>query len=63
LLPILGLTGPLTFAATQVCYALADVTAKAAFGMLIYTTVMRKSEALRAEGAEVAPAIAAMARA
>ncbi len=62
LLPILGLTGPLTFATTQVTYALADVTAKAAFGMLIYTTVMRKSEALRADGAEVAPAVAAMAQ-
>jgi bacteriorhodopsin len=43
-LPMLGLTGTNTFIATQIGYALADVSAKAIYGLLIYQIALRKSQ-------------------
>ena len=45
LLPMLELTGPLAFVGTQVGYAVADIIAKAVYGVLIYMVAVRKSEA------------------
>lgn len=44
LLPSLGLTGGATTTAVQVGYTIADIMAKAAFGVLIYCIAVRKSE-------------------
>lgn len=42
--PMIGLTGGTATAAVQVGYTVADIVAKAAFGVLIYTIAVRKSE-------------------
>lgn len=44
-LPMLGLSGASATVAVQVGYSIADVLAKAAFGIFIYTIAVRKSEA------------------
>ena len=44
LFPILGLTGGTAMAAVQIGYTIADILAKAAFGLLIYFIAVRKSE-------------------
>jgi bacteriorhodopsin len=44
LLPMLGLTGGAAVTAVQVGYTIADITAKAAFGVLIYVIAVRKSQ-------------------
>jgi bacteriorhodopsin len=52
-LPMLGVTGTNSFVFTQGAYAIADVTAKAVYGVLIYMIAMRKSapeEATVADG-------------
>lgn len=45
ILPMIGLTGGAAAAGVQVGYSIADVLAKAAFGILIYLIAVRKSEA------------------
>jgi bacteriorhodopsin len=50
LFPIVGLTGGAAVAAVQIGYTIADVMAKAVFGVLIYLIAVRKSE-LEAETA------------
>ena len=45
ILPMLGLTGSTAVTAVQVGYTVADVVAKAVFGILIYMIAMRKSAA------------------
>ena len=42
-LPMLGVTGTTAFVAAQVGYAVADLGAKACYGLLLYTVVSRKS--------------------
>jgi hypothetical protein len=42
--PMIGLTGGTAVAAVQVGYTIADIVAKAVFGILIYTIAARKSE-------------------
>jgi bacteriorhodopsin len=44
ILPMLGLTGSGATVAVQVGYSIADVLAKAAFGLFIYTIAVRKSQ-------------------
>lgn len=44
LFPIIGLTGGTAIAAVQIGYTVADILAKAAFGVLIYMIAVRKSE-------------------
>jgi bacteriorhodopsin len=44
LFPIVGLTGGTAVAAVQVGYTIADILAKAAFGVLIYMIAVRKTE-------------------
>lgn len=44
LVPIVGLTGGTAIAAVQIGYTIADILAKAAFGVLIYLIAVRKSE-------------------
>jgi bacteriorhodopsin len=44
LFPILGLTGGTAVAAVQIGYTIADILAKAVFGVLIYLIAVRKSE-------------------
>jgi len=44
-LPMLGLSGGSANAAVQIGYSIADVVAKAVFGILIYMIAVRKSEA------------------
>ena len=44
-LPMLGLTGGGATTAVQVGYTIADIVAKAGFGVLIYAIAVRKSEA------------------
>ena len=44
-LPMLGRSGPSTTAAVQVGYTIADIVAKAVFGVLIYQIAVRKSAA------------------
>lgn len=46
--PMIGLTGGTAETAVQVGYTVADVVAKAVFGVVIYMIAMRKSEADRA---------------
>jgi len=53
LAPLVGLTGPASETVIQVGYTLADVIAKAAFGVLIYLIAVRKSEAEYGSPAEV----------
>jgi len=43
LLPMFGLNGTSTFIVTQIAYAVADITAKAMFGILIFMIALRKS--------------------
>lgn len=45
LFPVLGLTGGGAVTAVQVGYSIADIVAKALFGVLIYMIAVRKSEA------------------
>jgi bacteriorhodopsin len=45
ILPMIGLTGATATVAVQVGYSIADVLAKAAFGIFIYTIAVRKSQA------------------
>lgn len=45
MLPMIGLSGATSVVGVQVGYSVADVLAKAAFGVFIYTIAMRKSEA------------------
>ncbi|MEY4880956.1 MAG: hypothetical protein RLZ87_385 [Armatimonadota bacterium] len=45
LLPMLGMTGGAASAAVQVGYTIADVVAKAVFGIFIYSIAVKKSEA------------------
>jgi len=54
-LPMIGLTGATAEVGVQVGYSIADVLAKAAFGIFIYTIAVRKSEP-EAEVVEVEPA-------
>ncbi len=44
ILPMIGLTGGSAKVGVQVGYSIADVLAKAAFGIFIYTIALRKSE-------------------
>jgi bacteriorhodopsin len=44
LFPIVGVTGGTAVAAVQIGYTVADILAKAAFGVLIYMIAVRKSE-------------------
>ena len=44
-LPMLGLEGAAAETALQVGYSIADLVAKAVFGLLIYTIAVRKTEA------------------
>lgn len=44
ILPMVGLTGANATVAVQVGYSIADVLAKAAFGVFIYVIAARKSE-------------------
>ena len=50
LFPVVGLTGGTAVAAVQIGYTIADILAKAVFGVLIYLIAVRKSE-LEAEHA------------
>ena len=45
LFPLIGLTGGAAVTAVEVGYTIADITAKAVFGVVILTIAMRKSEA------------------
>lgn len=45
ILPLLGLTGGAASTAVQVGYTIADILAKAVFGLFIYLIAVRKSEA------------------
>jgi bacteriorhodopsin len=49
--PMIGLTGGAATTAVQVGYTLADIVAKAVFGVLIYMIAMRKSE-VETQGAD-----------
>ena len=42
---MIGFTGGAAFIAVQVGYTIADIVAKAVFGILIYMIAVRKSEA------------------
>ena len=44
LLPVIGLTGGTAVAAVQIGYTIADILAKAAFGVLIYLIAVTKSD-------------------
>jgi bacteriorhodopsin len=54
--PMIGLSGGTANAAVQIGYSIADVVAKAVFGILIYMIAVRKSEAEGFMGDGVAPA-------
>lgn len=45
LLPLLGVTGGSAIVVVETGYTIADIVAKAVFGLLIFTIAMRKSEA------------------
>lgn len=45
LFPLVGLTGGSAIVAVEVGYTVADITAKAVFGLVIFTIAVRKSEA------------------
>lgn len=55
-LPMLGLSGGAAETAVQIGYSIADVVAKAVFGILIYMIAVKKSEAEGFMGDGVAPA-------
>jgi bacteriorhodopsin len=55
--PMIGLTGGAATAAVQVGYTVADIVAKAAFGVLIYAIAVRKSESEPGFVAAHAPAL------
>ncbi len=44
ILPMIGLSGGAATVGVQVGYSIADVLAKAAFGLFIYTIALRKSQ-------------------
>lgn len=48
--PMIGLTGGTAYAAVQIGYSIADVVAKALFGLVIFMIAVRKSEAESADG-------------
>lgn len=45
LLPVLGITGGSAIVAVETGYTIADIVAKAVFGLVIFTIALRKSEA------------------
>jgi bacteriorhodopsin len=49
LLPLLGITGGSAIVAVEVGYTVADIVAKAVFGLVIFVIAMRKSEAEEAK--------------
>jgi bacteriorhodopsin len=51
ILPMIGLTGNTAVVGVQVGYSIADVLAKAAFGLFIYNIALRKTYAESGEGA------------
>jgi len=53
---VINMEGSSSFVVIEVGYAIADVMAKAAFGVLIYTIAVRKSEPESAAGASLSPA-------
>ena len=53
LLPLLGVTGGAAIVAVETGYTIADIVAKAVFGLLIFTIAVRKSKADEREHAEV----------
>ena len=56
--PMIGLTGAEAQVAIEVGYTVADIVAKAAFGVLIYMIAVRKSEAYFVRQSGMAPAAA-----
>jgi bacteriorhodopsin len=60
-LPLVGVTGSTEFIATQIGYAGADLLAKAAYGIMIYTICVRKTQIERDGAALVSPAMPARA--
>lgn len=58
LLPVVGLTGGSAVAAVQIGYTIADILAKAVFGVLIYLIAVRKSEVEAEPATEAATEIA-----
>lgn len=55
LFPLVGLTGGAAITAVEVGYTIADIVAKAVFGVFIFVIAMRKSK-LQNEKSEIAPA-------
>jgi hypothetical protein len=51
LFPLIGLEGPNAETFLQVGYTVADIVAKAVFGVLIYLIAVRKTEAEQAKAA------------
>ena len=56
ILPMIGLSGSVAATGVQVGYTIADVVAKAVFGVVIYMIAVRKSEAESPRGGQVAMA-------
>jgi bacteriorhodopsin len=52
LLPLLGVTGGTAIVVVETGYTIADIVAKAVFGLLIFTIAIRKSQAEAAERAQ-----------
>jgi bacteriorhodopsin len=52
--PMIGFTGGVAVTIVQVGYSIADIVAKAVFGVVIYMIAVRKSEALRDTDAQAA---------
>jgi bacteriorhodopsin len=52
LLPLLGISGGAAIVAVETGYTIADIVAKAVFGLLIFTIAMRKSVADAEEAAK-----------
>ncbi len=44
LFPLIGLSGPTAYVSVQVGYSIADILAKAGFGLFIYVIALRKSQ-------------------
>ncbi len=57
ILPMIGLTGATATVGVQVGYSIADVLAKAAFGIFIYTIALRKSQVESKTGIEYDAAV------
>ncbi len=57
MLPFIGLTGGTSFTAVQVGYTIADVAAKAGYGLLIYAIARAKTEADAAAGDPIAATV------